>query len=539
MKKIFLLLFGATLFSCSDFLDTVPKDQLSSATFWKTETDAYNALVGCYSGWTSGATVLYWDCASDIGFNFHVHEGWRQLGNGTVSASNAGAGFYTYAIIRRCNNFLANIDKITFSDPKVKANYIAQVKVIAAYKYALMNFWYGGVPLANELYATGEEAQIAKSTEQEVYNYVMSNLTDEVIAALDLKPKAGFIGKGAALAIKMRAALYKGDHATALAAANAIKGLGVYDLDPSYSNVFNIAGQSSKEIILAVQYIANVSGNGYLGMMYNNIDGGWSSMVPTRNLVDMYEMSNGLTKDEAGSGYDATYPFKGRDPRMAMSILYPGMTWQGRTLNTLDKTLADGSANKDFPTFTDNASKTGLTWGKYLNPRSQYPNVWNSSSCPILYRYAEVLLTIAECNIEMTGGNLGVAADMIDLVRTRAGMPVVDRSKYADQASMRELLRRERCVELAGEGLRRADIVRWKDASGKLVAETVLNQTLIGYVGTVVTNTDPFLRAQINNTPADAYKIEERTFKAYMRYLPFSQGEIDKNPKLVQNPGYI
>ena len=58
--------------------------------------------------------------------------------------------------------------------------------------------------------------------------------------------------------------------------------------------------------------------------MYNNGDGGWSSIVPTYNLVDTYEMKNGMTIDEQGSGYDATHPFKDRDPRLAMSVIYPG-----------------------------------------------------------------------------------------------------------------------------------------------------------------------------------------------------------------------
>ena len=82
-------------------------------------------------------------------------------------------------------------------------------------------------------------------------------------------------------------------------------------------------------------------------------------------------MSNGLTIDESGSGYDAAHPFKGRDPRMAMSILYPGADYikaDGSTgiFNTLDKTIG-GAANANYMTSADNASKTGLTWNKYLN----------------------------------------------------------------------------------------------------------------------------------------------------------------------------
>ena len=75
-----------------------------------------------------------------------------------------------------------------------------------------------------------------------------------------------------------------------------------------------------------------------------------------------------MTKEEATGYYDAKHPFANRDPRMDMTILYPGQEWRGKILNTLDEKLADGSKNKNFPTYTDNASKTALTWAKYLDP---------------------------------------------------------------------------------------------------------------------------------------------------------------------------
>ena len=104
--------------------------------------------------------------------------------------------------------------------------------------------------------------------------------------------------------------------------------------------MFKRTGTDSKEVIIADQRIPNTFGLGVIGQMYNNVDGGWSSIVPTQNLVDMYEMTDGKTKEESNL-YDAAHPFANRDPRMAMSILYPGQDWRGSVLNTLDKTLAD------------------------------------------------------------------------------------------------------------------------------------------------------------------------------------------------------
>ena len=57
--------------SCSGFLDTAPRNQLSPQTTWKTADDAEKFLVGCYDGWEDGGTLLYMDCLSDFGYSFH------------------------------------------------------------------------------------------------------------------------------------------------------------------------------------------------------------------------------------------------------------------------------------------------------------------------------------------------------------------------------------------------------------------------------------------------------------------------------------
>ena len=303
-------------------------------------------------------------------------------------------------------------------------------------------------------------------------------------------------------------------------------------MDADYTNLFKLSGVDSKEIILADQHIENTHGLGTIGQMYNNAEGGWSSIVPTQNLVDMYEMSDGLTKEES-SLYDAKHPFANRDPRMAMTILYPGRDFRGSVINTLDKILADGSENKNFPTYTDNASKTALSWAKYLDPMEQYGNIWSSGACPIVFRYAEVLLSYAEAANELNGPSDDIYG-YLNQVRQRAGMPAVDRAKYATKDKLRELIHRERTVELAGEGLRRADIIRWKE-NGKMLAEKVMNGNLLRIEGTVdEAEVDPGTRATVTSTAV----IENRSFTSRNRYLPIPQGSIDKNPNLEQNPGY-
>ena len=529
--------------SCSDFLDVTPKDALSPSTTWQTETDAEKFAIGCYDGWEDGTQLLYFDCGSDYGFNNFSWEGYRPWGDGTLTATNTGASLYSFTTIRRCNTFMENIDAIPFTDEATKNDLIAQVRFLRAYQYFKMNWWYGGVPIIDN-YESAEEAQVPRNTEEEVRTFVEQEL-DEITPMLNATPaERGRVAKGAALALRMREALYYEDWATAKDRAQQIIDLGQYSLDPDYENLFTVAGQSSPEIILAVQYIENTKGLGVIGQMYNNGDGGWSSVIPTHNLIDTYEMENGLTIDEAGSGYDPVHPFANRDPRLAMTVCYPGADYinsNGVTavFNTLD-TQIDGADNANYMTSADNASKTGLTWNKYLAPITQYADIWSTSACPIVFRYAEVLLTWAEAENELNGPSAEVY-NKLNQIRTRVGMPEVDQAKYGTKETLRELIRRERGVEFAGEGIRRADIVRWKDASGKMVAETVLNGTLERRVGTVSmdASVDPELRATITvDAPATEKFIETRKFAAHNRYFPIPQTSIDKNPQLTQNNGY-
>lgn len=529
--------------SCSDFLDTVPYDSLTPSTTWKTEEDAQKFAIGCYDGWETAVNLLYMDCGSDFGYNNFEWENFKNIGNGTITPSGSIWNFYDFTIIRRCNTFLENIDKITFTKDQDKADLIGQIRTIRAYSYFVKNWIYGGVPII-ENYNSAEEAKVPRKTEAEVKLFIETELDKAIGELKDAPASRGRIAKGAALAIKMRMALYYNEYQRAKDAAQAIIDLKQYDLEKDYFELFKVSGQTSQEIILAVQYIDVTKADGTVGQLYNNADGGWSSVVPTQKLVDTYEMKDGLTKEEslAGGGseaYNPIHPFANRDPRMAMTVMYPGMNWRNGIINTLDKEV-NGKNNPNYPAAANNSSKTALTWRKYLDPINQYSGgIWSTNICPIVFRYAEVLLSWVEAENELNGPSPAVY-DKLDKIRTRAGMPVVNRTKYNTKETVRQLIRRERAVELAGEGLRRADILRWKDGSGKMVAETVLNGTLTRVSGTInYDETEPTKRAVIELNPAASdIKIEDRVFQPHFRYLPIPQSARDKNPSLTQNEGY-
>lgn len=260
--KQYMIIGAVTMItSCSDFLDTAPLDALSPATTWKTEDDAQKFAIGCYGGnnydtssWEDGGNILYLDCGSDFGYNNFEWENYKTIGNGTMTPSGAVASFYDFSVIRRCNTFLEKVKEIPFSNEQTKNDLIGQVRTIRAYRYFVMNWWYGGVPVIDN-YNSADEAKVPRKSEEEVKNYVNTEL-DTAIGELNASPsERGRIAKGAAMAIRMRSALYYSDYVKAKEMAEAIMNLKQYDLEPDYSNLFKVAGQDSKEIILAVQYV--------------------------------------------------------------------------------------------------------------------------------------------------------------------------------------------------------------------------------------------------------------------------------------------
>lgn len=547
MKKFCLglmLLLGVS--SCSDFLDTVPRGVLTPENTWKTEEDAEKFLVGCYDNWMDVSLIFGFDATSDIAFANFARTSFRNISSGSVNASNGNDNnidIYKFDKIRLCNELIDRIDRIQFNDDKKKNNIIGQAKVIRAFRYFIMNWWFGGVPIIDN-YDTAEEAQVERNSEEDVKQFIYSEL-DEAIPMLYKEPEQrGRIAKGAALALKMRSALYYGDYERAKNAAQDIIDLDIYDLENDYSKLFMVEGQDSKEIILALQFI-NDNYPLYTAVrmyIYNNGDGGWSGCVPLQDLINYYEMDNGLTKEEAlATGYyDPVHPYDKRDPRMRMTILYPGRNWDGNIYNTLDMNIMNPSGelikNINYPSSSDNSSKTCLTWAKYAGTgKNYYKDMGASNACPIVFRYAEVLLSYAEAANELNDEPTDDIYDKLDYVRKRVNMPPVDRNKYNTKEKLRELIRRERCVELAGEGLRRADIVRWKDDDGKMLAETVMNTTVTRVTGTVENNvSEEGKRATISGSEI----LENRIFKPYLRYLPIPQNARDLNPKLSQNEGY-
>lgn len=514
-----IIIIGLSQSCKKNFLDREPLDAYSNSSLWSSESDATAALNGCYSGWENDYNIFYLDAVSDNSYSQFYWEGYQDYGNGTVTSSDGNVYTrWSYTTIQACNWFLENIDP-TPMDAAVKLRYKSEVRFLRAYEYFIMSQLYGAVPLVSNTVTTAVANSISRTSVDSVRAFVLNEL-DSIYPNLPVMASAaGHITRGAALSLKARLELYTKDYTNCIADYQKVMALG-YSLYPSYQDLFRIANENNSEVILDVQYKENDHPNGDVGILPSSSFGGWSSLDPTQSLVDAYEMANGKTIDDAASGYDAANPYNNRDPRLTASIACPGQLYNGVYYNPIQSSSSDYYSG-------GNNSPTGYLEKKFTSNLSDFDDMWNTGLNMIVIRYAEVLLGYAEAKIE-SGSIDNTVYAAIDSVRTRAGLPITDRTVYNSQSTLRTLVRRERRVELALEGLRWFDIQRWQ--IGPAVRAGEVYGTRLGTVDA----TTGALTLTGSNIP-----VETRTFQANRDYLwPVPQTEININKNLAQNPGY-
>jgi hypothetical protein len=528
MKKASLsILFVALLLTgCDkDFLNRYPLDSYSNETLWKTASDANSALAGCYSGWEYGDNVIYDDCTTDNAYDQFPAEGFETFASSLATASNAGVGKYDYTTIQRCNWFLDNVDK-TPMDATLMTRMKGEARFLRAYRYFVMSQCYGDVPLVLHSVTPSEANAFSRTPKSDVVKYILDELT-AIAPALPVSYSGSDIGRitrGAVLGLKARVELYNGKYTDCIATCQQLMSSTFnYSLYPSYTDLFRPQNSNNQEVILDVQYLMNNNSEWVLGVLLPNSLGGWSSVAPLQSLVDTYETINGKTIQDDPT-YNPLQPYQNRDPRLEASIVHPGSFYAGSYFNPYKGDDIIGG---------NNASPSGYNFKKYVSDIDDYngtaygTDIWNTGGSIIVMRYAEILLTYAEAKIESNQIDASVYKAIND-VRQRAGMPVVTAATYPDQASLRTLVRRERRVEFAGEGLRYYDIQRWK------IAETVMNGKIYGCPqGSVDSNT-----GALTLTPNSNVEVATRDFSSKYYLFPIPQSEIIIDKNLTQNSGY-
>ena len=542
MKTKFLHIATALLFvgftsSCSDFLDRYPLDELSDSSFWKTENDAMMAVTDIYG------CLPTWDQDEDINSDNAVHGIKWAAGNISKGVydpmDQSWAGSYTP--IRQCNLVLEKVKDIEMSDESRK-KIEGQAYFFRAFVYFNLIRSFGDVPYIDKPLNLTDVEDITRTPREEVYAKVMADF-DKAIEYLPEEWDAANtprVTKGAALAMKARAALYYNNWQVAADASKAVMDLGKYELYDAgntgkYQELFWEKSDGCDENILYVQFNYPDKTHYLIGWeCFPTL--GWGGMNPTQSLVDAFEDKDGAPISKS-TIYNEKDPFKNRDPRLEVNVLHDGEEMYGVTIKV--KPLK--SSGKTGIEQHGDATATGYYQQKWLDPSiGPQSEGWNMGKDWVVIRYAEVLLTYAEAMNELHPLS-AESFDAVNQVRRRVGMPDLqntDPSKptyCATQDELRKRIQNEWRVEFALEGGKRMwDIRRWG------IAKEVLNAPFLGLKMKPV-------EGVVDGKPAivdyilyegENIKLAGSHYEDHNYLLPVPQTEIDLNPKLTQNPGY-
>lgn len=548
-----MLILATIAGSCKeDMLDVYPSDAVSDITAFtdirlasRVLTNIYGTLPNGFArrdqnpvdaGWSRGMTAFA--MAEDDAEGNNLASSTHSLNQGVLPTTWAYAEdiwIQNYAVIRKANSFMERIDAVP-GDEALKSRMKAEAKFLRAFSYAELVKCFGGVPLMLKA-GLPEESIIPRNTYDECVTQIVKDC-DEAAAVLPVVMPASDLGRAtkvAALAVKARILLYfasplnnTGNIATRWTdAANAAKavmaygpppGTGDYGLYSDYYRLF-LEKSGNKEVIFARKFQnPNINpSDGARNKWYMSVpgvnDGAWGGFCPTQNLVDAYEMKNGLPITDPGSGYNPQSPYTNRDSRLDKSIVHQGTVYKA---GIIIETFRGGNTNN---TNRLDSPKTGYGLLKMVDT-SKYGAAGNADNDWIYLRYAEVLLNYAEAQNEAAGPDASVY-DALNQLRARSGQPVV--SGGLTQVAMRDRIRNERRVELCFEEHRFFDVRRWK-----------LGQTYFA---------EPIRKVQIERTSGGVLiynypKWEDRSYKDFQNFMPIPQSEIDRNVKLKQNTGY-
>ncbi|MCK0136023.1 RagB/SusD family nutrient uptake outer membrane protein [Arenibacter sp. S6351L] len=546
-KIFFLILIIICTESCNKELDLFPKDQVSDGSFWSTPRDFELAANAFYGGLPGFAYPR--DTESEITFG----QGPNELSNGSyLPPDESGRWNNTYSALRGINFlFLKSED---YQNPEEIQRWIGEAHFFRAFNYFGLLQQYGGVPIVKEVLDTNSEVLTApRNSREEVADFIM----DDLQKAIEKLPsqsnipdnELGKISKEAALAFLSRVALFEGSWAKFHGGNNATEYLTIavqaaktvidggqfslfnaFGIGESYRKLFNEAGEDCSEVILSRKYVLDINGtHNATRWLEQNI------MNPTRSLIDDYLCTDGLPIEDSQlfEGYSTmASEFENRDPRLMQTVLKPGVEYvgAGAALTVYEKPRLEGALTRTGYTNYKFLGETEESWAG----RAEYDN--------IVFRYGEVLLNYAEAKFELEESISDADLDLsINKLRDRVGMIHLTNSHVDNNGlDMRTEIRRERKIELACEGFRFNDLMRWKTAE----LEMPMAIKGIKFVGTeyesVFPEITPGIQFQVDNEGfIVAEPASSRTFDASKHYLrPLPKKQINLNPNLEQNPNW-
>ncbi len=479
IKAITIISFLFVGFSCNDdFLDRLPQTELAPENFFNNPQDLVTYSNGFYS-MLPGSWIATADAQSDNCLAVQASELTRILTTDNASSENVTSG-WSWGDLRKINFFLENYRRVGGSEDFM-AHYAGVARFFRAMFYYDKIERFGIVPWYSGIMGTADEDQLYKAQDSRelVLDSIMADLDYAIDHIEEDADRFGTIDKWCALFLKSRIALHEGTfrkyHTELNLASSSDHFLeesveaswelmestrfAVYSTGDTATDFYNFFAAEeyfeNPEVILASVYDEKLERGSNLNYILYNYD---FSMA--KNLLNTFLYTDGTRFTD-----NVRYPtkkfvdeFTDRDPRMYQTIMGPGMTRNG----------------EDYvPIVTPGGNPTGYVQRKFYidNLDGTY-----YGDIPV-YRYGEVLLNYAEALAELgtlAQNDLDIS---INLLRDRVGMPHMDltsivsdidpvlEARYpnvagATQGAILEI-RRERRVELAGEGRRYNDLLRW------------------------------------------------------------------------------
>ncbi|AOM78383.1 RagB/SusD family nutrient uptake outer membrane protein [Pedobacter steynii] len=487
---IYTFLFVVVLSAaCKKNLDLKQKGVYNTDNYFRNETDAVNVISGIYNllaqeDYISHAETTF-DVASDDYWRSGDHAEDEAIENLTYNASNAQVNFswtYKYETVNRSTNAIINIPRIMEITPAVKNRCMGEAYFFRAFGYWRLMLIYGDVPIVTEADYQNSNFNLPKSPIEEVRKQIEADL----LKAVELLPEnypdseRGRVNKGTALGLLTKLYMYWEKLPQAIETGEKVINNNKYALATNYQDNFTRANEKSTEILMSVQGLQNVVQNDYTIYYIPRAWGGYGFSQPLKGLADEFEAN---------------------DTRKAATLLSLG--------DKMD--LGDGKGETEF---TSDLSSTGYSFRKYAVfypfKSDEGTGVDHNYAVPLM-RSADIYLLVAEAKIRTQGAGAGDA--LINIVRKRAS-PLL--SPVAG-AGMPQLIH-ERRMELAGEGERHQDLMRWDK---KNIVDI----------------------AAIYNLPKSKAPVDQAKTVNFVRpkhyYYPIPQVEIDKsNGVLKQNPNF-
>ena len=499
MKKILLitvLLSTLTFSACVD-LDLNPLSEGSSESWYSTQQEIEMSVNDYYRPEFFPIDGMSWgDDVTERNSTSVVQNGTMTAEDGTV----AGRWQNYYKGIARALRLLNNMDNaraLGVSEAKI-TQYEGEAYFYLGYAYGMLAFHWGDAILDKTGMTIEEAYKIPRSPKADVLAYSYECLDKAAEKLPNSYSGIQRATKGAALAFKARIALRNGDYQTAATAAKACMDMNVYKLHSNYRNLFTASWSDEwifffrGDVTLKRYYWAAADVQNSI----SRLAGGWGGQkAPSYELVCAYPCIDGKPIDESPL-YNPKDLFENRDPRMTMTIVpfatahnksvlagtykpqdyvWLGYEYSPAPNKTTVFRASDGVqvSNTDSKARAEHASYTGLLFKKYVdntfleNGRQGAPTTY-----PML-RYGDVLLMYAEAMVELNQCTQEVLDATINKLRERAyaGTGIAyPKVTLGTQSAMRTVVRTERFIELAWEGHRYADLIRWK------LAEKVYNR---------------------------------------------------------------